>query len=218
MDIVKDFLEASTVHGVQYIATSNSKTIKLFWFLAVSAAFITASNLIYDAYSSWEQSPISTSISINPISELEFPKVTICPPERSYTALNHDLITAKRTNFTSKDREELKNASRRIFLHDPYLKMAEQKLKELKHTNIWDIYKGFQSPPVPSPPYTLKTKFTLSEGEVATPGWGEVWDEEIYIRRHYHHYEIKFPSISKTANFVIRISTVTGMSPCGRRR
>ena len=71
--------------------------------------FSTAFYLINDSYVDWQASPIATSISTHPISELEFPTVTVCPPENSNTALNYDLMRAINITLTDKDRQALIN-------------------------------------------------------------------------------------------------------------
>ena len=42
-----------------------------------------------------EDDPFSTAITTHPIDELDFPLITICPPEGTNTALNNGLKKAK---------------------------------------------------------------------------------------------------------------------------
>ena len=51
-----------------------------------------AITLIRDSIVAWNESPITTNVETLPISEVVFPKVTICPPEGSNTALNYDTM------------------------------------------------------------------------------------------------------------------------------
>ena len=95
MYYLKEFLETSTIHGLAFISTAPSKVSKLFWVMVVFFGFSTAFYLINSSYNDWQSSPIATSISTHPISELDFPTVTICPPEGSNTALNYDLARAR---------------------------------------------------------------------------------------------------------------------------
>ena len=87
----KNFLESSTIHGVSYIASTN-RYARLFWITIVFSGFIGAGILIERAFQSWTQNPVSTTIETLSISEITFPKVTVCPPKNTYTNLNHDLM------------------------------------------------------------------------------------------------------------------------------
>ena len=44
---------------------------------------------------SWSDSPVYTSLSTHSISELNFPKITVCPPQDSLTSLNQDIVKSK---------------------------------------------------------------------------------------------------------------------------
>ena len=86
----KSFLETSTIHGLSYIS-STRKYARFFWLSIVIAGFVGASLLIQESFASWSKSPISTTIETLPISEISFPKVTVCPPKNTYTDLNYDM-------------------------------------------------------------------------------------------------------------------------------
>ena len=94
----KSFLESSTVHGVSYLATT-TRFARVFWFSVVTASFIIASLLIREAFKAWTDNPISTTIETRTISEIRFPKVTICPPKDSLTDLNEVLIRIGNKTF-----------------------------------------------------------------------------------------------------------------------
>ena len=123
---MREFLESSTIHGLSYISSeqvrlvfssyskyspSQTKVAKVLWILVVICGFLSAGYLINDSYSDWHESPISTSISTHPISELEFPTVTVCPPRGSHTALNYDLVKAGNQSLSQEDRDNLKQAA-----------------------------------------------------------------------------------------------------------
>ena len=82
MEIVTNFLETTTIHGLAYIATGR-KYIRLFWILIVIAGFTGASVIIYSSFQSWAESPVKTTIETLPITEITFPKVTVCPPKKT---------------------------------------------------------------------------------------------------------------------------------------
>ena len=91
MEGVRNFLESSTIHGLAYIAKSG-KYVRPFWTITVIAGFTCAGFLIYASFNDWRENPIKTTVDTRPITELTFPKVTVCPPKNTYTDLNYDLM------------------------------------------------------------------------------------------------------------------------------
>ena len=106
MEVVRDFLQSSTIHGLSHIA-GNRRLVRLLWISVVITGFTGAAVLIHQSFSSWTNSPISTTIETLPISDLDFPNVTVCPPKNSFTSLNPDLIMARNVNFKQEKRKEL---------------------------------------------------------------------------------------------------------------
>ena len=85
MDILKEFLESSTIHGLSYISTSRSKRAKSVWFFCILVSF--SIFLIGKTTKEIEDDPFSTAITTHLIDELDFPLIIICPPERTNTQL-----------------------------------------------------------------------------------------------------------------------------------
>ena len=106
MNTLGSFLESSSIHGLSYISTSK-KFFKFFWICIVFTGFSTAGLLINQAFQSWADSPVSTAIETRPISELTFPKVTVCPPINTFTDLNHELMMAENITIDEEDRKKL---------------------------------------------------------------------------------------------------------------
>ena len=88
---LQEFLETSTIHGLQRIATSRKKFQKMFWFLAISVGFSVAALLIVNAFRDYDVNPFISTIETFPISQLKFPSILVCPPKGTYTNLNYDL-------------------------------------------------------------------------------------------------------------------------------
>ena len=61
MDIVKEFLESSTIHGLSYIV-STKKFSKFLWICVVVAGFTVAGILIQESFESWTKNKISTVV------------------------------------------------------------------------------------------------------------------------------------------------------------
>ena len=97
MESFREFLESSTIHGLGYISSSRSHVTKVLWACIVITGFTIAGVLINNSYSDWRDNPVSTTISTHPISELKFPKITVCPPSGTNTALNYDLMKLNKT-------------------------------------------------------------------------------------------------------------------------
>ena len=104
---INEFLENSTIHGLLHISQAKSKASRTAWVAIVVACFAIAIFMILNSYEEWQESPVSTTITTHPITELEFPTVTVCPPSGSNTALNHLLEKVKDVNFTEEERQEL---------------------------------------------------------------------------------------------------------------
>ena len=108
MYVVKDFLETSTIHGLGYIV-STKKLSRFFWVCVVIAGFTIAGILIQESVESWTKNKISTTIEKFPISDVTFPKVTVCPPKNTFTNLNYDLVATKHTKLNTSTQSTLVN-------------------------------------------------------------------------------------------------------------
>ena len=106
MDVLDQFLANSTIHGLSYIQRSNPTCSRLVWTLVVATGFCLAGLLISSSISDWDTYPVTSSISTHPIAKVGFPKVTVCPPKGSSTALTFDIVKAQGIPFTDDDREE----------------------------------------------------------------------------------------------------------------
>ena len=128
-NVIDGFLESSTIHGLVHISKAKSKAARAAWVAIVVACFAFAIHMITSSYTEWHESPVSTTITTHPITELEFPTVTVCPPRGSNTALNHLLEKVKDVNFTKEERQELLDISREVFIEIPNRKYARQMTK-----------------------------------------------------------------------------------------
>ena len=91
MNFFSEYLENASIHGLKYI-THSRKLMKLFWILVVLSGLTGSVVLIYESFESWAKRPISTTIEPKAIKDLRFPRLTVCPPENTFTDLNYDLL------------------------------------------------------------------------------------------------------------------------------
>ena len=126
MDGVKEFLESSTIHGLVYIA-SGRRLLRLLWLCVVISGFTGAVVIIYQSFSSWAVSPVSTTIETLPITELDFPSVTVCPPRNSFTSLNPDLVKVRNVTLDGEKKREL-------------IKLVDDSVNQENYTEIVTFY------------------------------------------------------------------------------
>lgn len=141
MNYFQQFLESSTIHGLVHISTSQQFS-RLFWIFVVFTGFSISTLLINDAFDNWAKSPIKTTIETKPISDLEFPKVTVCPPRNTFTDLNYDLIASENMTVSNETRQQLIDITLSEF-YDPLYKQSLNNLKMLHEENrLENWYKG----------------------------------------------------------------------------
>ena len=91
MDEFKEFLEVSTIGGLNFIF-STKKFIRFFWISVVSASFAYSFFEIYNMFHDWQQNPIKTLSETLPSSFITYPNVTVCPPKDISLNLNYDIM------------------------------------------------------------------------------------------------------------------------------
>ena len=111
MDVVTTYLESGSINGLNHIAATK-KWEKLFWILVVNGGFVISGFLIVEMYMEWGDNPIRTDVDTLLMSELRFPKVTVCPPKDTFTDLNYDIVRAEKKSLTLKEREALDEYAR----------------------------------------------------------------------------------------------------------
>ena len=175
--------------------------------------------MIHQSFQSWDESPISTNVDTLPISELKFPKVTVCPPKNSFTNLNYDLeiIGNKSVNGDLRD-ELIKFAFDEV--HDPYFRSMMANLSLFHEENrFYNWYHGYtkincpwyvvdNSEPFFSQFYLYYNFFTtLPSGSFSTPFFGSKFNKKkvintkstinIYVPYSVAHGEKDFILFSK---------------------
>ena len=191
---LREFLESSTIHGLVHISTAKSKTAKAIWVTIVVACFAIAVYMITNSYKEWQESPVSTTITTHPITELEFPTVTVCPPRGSNTALNHLLEKVKDVNFSEEERRELLDISNEVFIEMPNKKSAKQIRELLSRENRRSIANGQAGMPEMDGEGKITIKSYELEGNFQTPGFRDAqYKGDFYSRHQSLHYVLNFP-------------------------
>ena len=143
MEIIKSFLESSTIHGLTYISTGK-KCVRLFWILVLISGFTAAGFMIHRSFKDWDESPVKRTIETRPIKEIKYPKVTVCPPKNTYTNLNYDLVLMQHnTDIDSKIRKELLDYSDTL-IFGRYHDSNVRNLSKLQYTDRnYNWYHGY---------------------------------------------------------------------------
>ena len=196
MDQVKYFLDTSTIHGLSWIS-STRRLVRYFWIIVVIASFSGAGYLIYESFNNWDQSPITTTVEILPISEIKFPNISVCPPKGSFLHLNYAIMESKKTNLSEKAREQL--------LHDAIDDFQERFTTELMNNlskiqdpdRYFNWYKGITEIRYPYYSYftinyhlTNKIHTTAVKGNISIQYFGEIFDMAKIVGDLYSRIDI----------------------------
>ena len=175
MENVTYFLESSTIHGLAHIATGR-RHARLFWILVVIAGFTGAGVMICNSFQSWTESPVKTTIETHPITEITFPKVTICPPKNTYTDLNYDLLMTDNMTMNNDTRNELASYALDL-LHQPLNDAPRNNMSKELDEKYFYWYKGYTN--ISQPSYHSNGTITVSkENLIETIA---TWGPEFYL-------------------------------------
>ena len=140
MDILKEFLEATTIHGLYYISTCKSWFAKAGWMVVVALGFAASTFLIHSSFADWAESPVATTITPHSVADLPFPNVTICPPKGLNGALKYDLMKLANKSLSSEKKGELLKNVGLVFNNEGGKDFA----KLINEADIENVYKGYQ--------------------------------------------------------------------------
>ena len=181
MEGVREFLQSSTIHGLAYIGSDRSQ-VRLFWLGVVIAGFTGAGIMINQSFCSWANSPISTTIETLPITEIDFPNVTVCPPRNSFTSLNPDLVRASDSDFDEEKRKELSDYVPYAAYDVTYIAKSREYgefIKGERENKNW--YRGISKLELKKSQYTANKDYdfltTAPNGSFLTPYFGEPYNE-----------------------------------------
>ena len=177
MELVRTFLESSSIHGLSYIA-STRKVARIGWFLIIFVSFSCAENFIFASFQSWSKNPVTTTIETLPLSDIRLPKITICPPRNTFTDLNYDMKQNENITFSKETREEMIKTADDIISNHVFLDIFNKLNEENRFFN-W--YHGFSQLTFPRMNYQVNDGGSLKwtaqtsalSGLVYTNNFGE---------------------------------------------
>ena len=213
---VRTFLEASTIHGLNYISTTK-KYARLFWILVVVAGFFTAILMINTSFEQWSANPIKTTLETRPISEIKFPKVTVCPPKNTFTDLNYDLMVAENMTLTEESQDELIQYARQVIIEHVFVDDFDIMQEDDRFYNWYHGYSNIFRPYINDKGlyYILETATT--SGSANTQYFGEQFQSHL-VKRNLLYYVYVYPplSVRNNPNVTLHIKleklSMTGMS------
>ena len=189
----RDILESSTIHGLVHISSGKNALVRCTWTIIVVACFSYSTYLIYDAFHSWESSPVETTVLTKPIEQVILPEITLCPPPGTNTALNLDLVTAEGVELSETQRENLTLAALENLHNSSINRFIEEQASFHSLQSIQDVYEGLQQMlyafTVPGFSFngvnyadmfhheTVMSRSGALEGSYSTLGWGQLVTE-----------------------------------------
>ena len=204
MDGLREFLESSTIHGLVYISTARAFLVKCFWFLVVVFGTSASVYLIYESFVDWNNSPIGTSEETLSIKDITFPKITVCPPKGTHTALNRFLKEHSEKPLELEKRKQLKKDALKLIEERESWEIMMDNLQYREENRFRNWYEGkseasFQYETVQGPisfmetldygnsydpeyhyAQNKRTHIYAAEGSVETPWFGLEFDEETF--------------------------------------
>ena len=184
IDNIEEYFNTATIHGLGYFSKTKG-FVRLGWIFVVITGFMAAGVLIQESFKSWSMSPVSISMETLPISELRFPKVTVCPPKNTYTNLNTDLINAEKIgDLDNETRHDLLDF---VFqtIHDGFFEKLEHNSTFLKEENqYFNWYNGYSTIQFTVPGSKLfqlggVISTTSLNGSFSTYGFDEAFNESM---------------------------------------
>ena len=209
MDSIREFLISSTIHGLSHI-TKTKGLLRLFWMFVISTGFIGAGVLIKQSFESWTMNPVFTTIETLPITQIEFPKVTVCPPRKTFTNLNYDLDMIGNRTID----EETKQALLQYLPEAIYdanfgkkLGLYQKFIGEESYLNWYLGYSDISLPYYSNERLTYETDTSATSGLVSTPFFGEPFEEAKFPRYLLYKIYIHVPeSVRGTVNTSLVVS------------
>ena len=189
MDKLNDFMETSTIHGFYHIVATR-KLLKLFWIIIVCTGFTGAAVMIHLSFKDWSESPIKTTIETKPLTDLTFPKISVCPPKGTFTNLNYDLVMTENVTLDNVTRKELIDYSIDVLNEYHFQDLKKNLSMFLEDNRFFNWYHGHTLITLPyfftgtalqiveEGHLKLKLETSATSGSVSTQYFGNEFDVE----------------------------------------
>ena len=198
MEGVVEYLESASIHGLVYISATR-RLVRLAWLCVVMTGFTLAGVLIHQSFDSWADSPVTTTIETLPITDLDFPNVTVCPPRNSFTSLNPLLVMARNSTALSEDkRKELSDVVGDVVFYENY-KAKHRQFTEYRQQDYHDWYTGLTDIALPQPSYYESFTGRLT-GSFSTPYFRQPFDENTFQHQFIGSLIINVPRSVREAS------------------
>ena len=177
--------------------------------LVVLTGFTSAGYLIFVSFQSWAVSPIKTTVETLPISEIKFPKVTVCPPKNTFTDLNYDLMLAEKLKLTNKMRNELIDYSEKVINEHTFTDDLNILQEDDRYYNWYYGYSKINRPYTNDNvdgrlQYDIET--SAISGVVSTQYFGEQYQPSLVERHIYYDVNVYPPeSARKSKNVTLHV-------------
>ena len=175
MQIFKEFLDTSTIHGLHYISTSRY-AIRLFWTCVVLFGLTASGYLIQQSFESWAESPISTAIDSQPTSEVKLPRINVCPPRNTFTDLNVDLMNLNNATLNSSNKDQIIRFAMEVIQDQIHQDIMSDLKKIEEKDRSYNWYKGITQIRIPyhenDGTFTLMFRTYKLAGQVSTQSFG----------------------------------------------
>ena len=217
MGKIRLFLESSTIHGLTYISTTR-KYVKLFWIIVVLTGFTGAGILIYESFQAWDESPVTTTIETLPITEITFPKVTVCPPKNTFTNLNYDIMRTEKMTLDNDTRNKLSNYATKLLLDALHKEIMDNVSTVLDENMFYNWYHGLSSINIPyNSARGLSCVLTTfaTTGSISTQYFGDKFDIDKLSTNYEYVFTIRAPTSVKdnlnlTLHFEVEKNSMLG--------
>ena len=168
---------------------------KLFWILIVVAGFLGAGFLIGNSYHEWLESPILTTITTHPLDDLDFPAVTVCPPQGSNTALNFDLMQMNNSkgSFSEQQQKKLRDVIRESLVEKPHQDFAKRMLAVTQKANLRKTFEGHFSVAKPYGESGEKLRLWDTNGTIESENFKGNFSESSYKTDRDVHVVLELP-------------------------
>ena len=144
--------------------------------------FTGAGILINTSFQSWAESPVKTTIETLPITEITFPKVTVCPPKNTFNDLNYDLLMTEKMTLDNDTRQELANYAVELLYDRLYDDIMRNMSKLEENDRYYNWYHGYTEIKLPYIRYDGDNSYYMntaaSSGSVTTQYFGEEFDAD----------------------------------------